>query len=71
VYGTGIGDGNRHNHNDLPLILAGGGAGTLKPGRHTKAKQGTPLTNLYLAMLERMDVNARRIGDSTGILSNI
>tara|TARA_B110000914_G_C15474796_1_gene452524 strand:- start:656 stop:1435 length:780 start_codon:yes stop_codon:yes gene_type:complete len=71
VYGSGIGDGNRHNHNDLPLILAGGGGGTLKPGRHTRAKDGTPMTNLYLAMLERMGVNANRIGDSSGVLSNV
>lgn len=71
VYGSGIGDGNRHNHDDLPLILAGGGGGTLKPGRHTRAKEGTPMTNLYLAMLDRMGVNAKRIGDSTGVLENV
>ena len=71
AYGSGIGDGNKHSHNDLPVILAGGGQGTLKPGRHTRAEQGTPLTNLYLAMLDRMNVKARRVGDSTGILSNI
>lgn len=71
AYGSGIGDGNRHNHNDLPLILAGKGGGSLTPGRHTRAQEGTPLTNLYLAMLDRMNVKARRIGDSTGILQNI
>lgn len=71
AYGAGIADGNKHNHNDLPFILAGGGNGTLNPGRHTRAKEGTPLTNLYLAMLERMNVNARRIGDSTGVLGDV
>jgi len=71
VYGSGISDGDRHNHNDLPLILAGGGSGTLKPGRHTRATEGTPMTNLYLAMLERMGVNAQRVGDSSGVLGNI
>lgn len=71
AYGSGIGDGNRHNHDDLPLVLAGGGGGTLTPGRHTRAKQGTPLTNLYLAMLGRMNVKARRVGDSTGVLADV
>lgn len=68
VYGSCIGDGNRHNHNDLPIILAGGGAGKLKTNRHIKADSGTPLTNLYLSLLENMDVSAKRIGDSTGVL---
>ncbi|MBK1855918.1 DUF1552 domain-containing protein [Verrucomicrobiaceae bacterium 5K15] len=71
VYGSGIGDGNRHNHNDLPLILAGGGGGSLNPGRYHRVKEGTPMTNLYLAMLERMNVNARRVGDSSGVLQGI
>jgi len=71
VYGSGIADGNKHNHNDLPLILAGGGSGSLTPGRYTRAKKGTPMTNLHLAMLERMNVKARRIGDSNGTLSGI
>ena len=71
VYGSGIADGNRHTHNNLPLILAGGGRGTLQPGRHTLAEKGTPMTNLYLSMLERMQVKARRIGDSNGMLTNI
>ncbi|MCP5536357.1 MAG: DUF1552 domain-containing protein [Akkermansiaceae bacterium] len=71
VYGSGIGDGNRHNHTDLPLILAGGGGGSLKPGRHTRAKEGTPMTNLYLAMLERMGVDAKRVGDSSGVLNDV
>ncbi|MGJ8656163.1 MAG: DUF1552 domain-containing protein [Akkermansiaceae bacterium] len=71
VYGSSIGDGNKHNHNDLPIILAGGGAGTLTPGRHIQAPQGTPMTNLYLSLLERMDVSAKRIGDSNGQLDMI
>lgn len=71
VYGSSIADGNRHNHDDLPIILAGGGAGKLTPGRHIKAPQGTPMTNLYLSLLERMDVSAKRIGDSNGQLDII
>lgn len=71
LYGSGIGDGNRHNHNDLPLILAGGGGGSFKRGRHVRVAEGTPVTNLHLAMLERMGVDARRVGDSTGVLRDL
>lgn len=71
VYGSSISDGNRHNHENLPVILAGGGAGTLTPGRHIHAPAGTPMTNLYLSLLDRMDVSAKRIGDSNGKLDLI
>jgi hypothetical protein len=71
VYGSGISDGNRHNHNDLPVLLAGGGAGTITPGRHVKYDRDVPMTNLYLSMLDRLGVPAQRIGDSTGKLENI
>ena len=71
VYGGGIGDGNRHNHNDLPLILAGGGGGTLKQGRVIQAPKGTPMTNLYLSLLDRMKVSAEKIGDSSGKFEQI
>lgn len=71
VYGGGIGDGNRHNHDNLPVILAGHGNGTLNPGRHIDIGAETPMTNLYLAMCERMGVKAERIGDSTGVLDGI
>ncbi|MGE3312368.1 MAG: DUF1552 domain-containing protein [Limisphaerales bacterium] len=71
VYGGGIGDGNRHNHDELPVVLAGGGGGTLSPGRHVKLRESTPMTNLYVAMLDRMGVQAERVGDSTGRLEEI
>lgn len=71
VYSSSIADGNRHNHDDLPVILAGGGSGTLTPGRLIKAPEGTPMTNLYLSLLDRMDVSAERIGDSNGKLEII
>ena len=71
VYGSGISDGNAHNHNDLPVLLAGRGGGTLAPGRHARFAQDTPMTNLYLSMLERMGVEAERLGDSTGRLQNL
>ena len=71
VYGSAIGDGNRHNHDELPVVLAGDGGGTLNPGRHVKLKAPTPMTNLYMAMLERVGVQAERVGDSTGVLEDV
>jgi hypothetical protein len=70
VYGSGIGDGNRHNHDDLPILLAGKGGGTIETGRHMvfPKRADTPLMDLYLALLERMGAPARRFGDSTGVL---
>jgi len=67
VYGGGIADGNRHNHDDLPVLLAGKGNNSLKPGRLIEAPKGTPMTNLYLSLLDRMGAKAQRIGDSTGV----
>jgi hypothetical protein len=71
VYGGAIGDGNRHNHDDLPILLAGQGGGTLHPGRHVRLDKEIPMTNLYLSMLDRLGVPAERIGDSTGKLDQI
>ena len=71
VYGSGIGDGNRHNHNDLPVLLAGHGGGSLQPGRHVKFERDTPMANLYLSMMERVGAPTERLGDSTGLLKNI
>ena len=71
VYGGAIGDGNRHNHDNLPILLAGQGGGTLTPGRHVKLGKETPMTNLYLSMLDRMGVAAQRVGDSTGKLADV
>jgi len=71
VYGGAIGDGNRHNHDNLPILLAGRGSGALTTGRHLKLDKETPMTNLYLAMLDRMGVKAERVGDSTGRLDSV
>lgn len=70
VYGSGIGDGDRHNHDDLPVLLVGGGGGTIQGGRHLvfDKKTDTPLMNLYLALFERMGAGTARFGDSTGVL---
>jgi hypothetical protein len=71
VYGSGISDGNAHNHNDLPVLLAGRASGAFTTGRHVRYAKDTPMTNLYLSMLERMGVEADRLGDSTGKLQNL
>jgi hypothetical protein len=68
VYGSAIADGNAHSHHDLPLLVAGRGDGQLKPGRHIEYPKGTPMTNLYLSLLERVNVPTERLGDSTGQL---
>jgi hypothetical protein len=71
VYGCAIGDGNKHNHDELPIVLAGGGGGSLQSGRHVSYAQPVPMTNLYTAMLDRMGVQAERVGDSTGRLEDL
>jgi hypothetical protein len=71
VYGSGLGDGNRHTHDELPILLAGRGDGSLKPGRHIVYKRGTPMTNLYLTLLDRMGVQPEKIGDSTGKVEHL
>jgi hypothetical protein len=71
VYGSGNADGNRHTHVNLPILLAGGGGGSLKPGRYVKVG-GKPTTNLFLSMADRMGVSGlERFGDSTGRVSAI
>ncbi len=71
VYGSGNADGNRHTHANLPLVLAGGGGGTLTPGQYTQFK-GKPATNLFLSLADRMGLrNVERFGDSTGRLGNV
>lgn len=71
AYGSGNSDGNAHNHDNLPVLLAGGGCGTLKPGRHVRFPNETPLNNLWLSMLNRMEVQIDELGDSTGGLPNL
>ncbi|MBM3881359.1 MAG: DUF1552 domain-containing protein [Verrucomicrobia bacterium] len=71
VYGSGISDGNRHNHDELPVLLAGRGAGRLQAGRHVRFPRNTPMTNLYLSLLDRMGISVDRLGDSTGPLMGI
>lgn len=69
VYGSAISDGDRHNHDDLPVLLCGGGGG-LRPGQHLTVEP-TPMNNLHLALLDRMEVRVPALGDGTGRLAGI
>ena len=71
AYGSAIADPNRHAHDDLPIILAGRGGGTITPGRFIRYQRETPLNNLWLAMLERFGAPASKIGDSTGVIEGL
>lgn len=69
MFGSSFSDGNRHDPNNLPVILAGGGGGRLKTGRHIASPKGTPLCNLYVPMLDCMGAPVDSFGDSTGSLT--
>lgn len=69
VYGSGIADGDRHTHSDLPVLLVGG-VGGFKMGRHVRYDD-TPMTNLYLTVLDRVGVRPETIGDSTGMVEHL
>ena len=70
-YGSAISDGDRHNNENLPVVLAGGGNGTLDTGRHVKVNAETPMCNLFMSMLQRFGTPVDYIGDSTGILNEL
>lgn len=71
VYGCGNSDGNRHTHHNLPIVLAGGGGGTLQPGRYTQLG-GVPMSNLFLSLADRMGAKGvDRIGDSSGRVAGV
>ena len=71
LYGSGMSDGNRHNHHDLPALLVGGGGGTIDGGRHVRVAPDTPNTNLFLTILDRLGVPVEALGDSTGKLATL
>ncbi|HEY1172321.1 MAG TPA: DUF1552 domain-containing protein [Verrucomicrobiae bacterium] len=70
-YGSGNSDGDAHNHDDLPLLMAGRGCGTVTPGRHIVYPKETPINNLWLSMLNRMEIQTQQLGDSTGELKGL
>ena len=71
VYGSGIADGNRHTHEDLPTMIVGKAGGFLKSGRRIVYRRETPICNLYLSMMEGMGVHEEHFGDATGHLSEL
>jgi Protein of unknown function (DUF1552) len=66
VYGAGMSEGNGHVPENLPILLAGGGCGRLKSGRHIKYAKGTPLANFHLGLLDKLGVRVESHGNSTG-----
>jgi hypothetical protein len=68
LYGSGMSNSNQHDHDPLPIVVAGGASGKVKGGRHIQAASKTPLSNLLLGMLHKLDVPAESFGDSTGVV---
>jgi hypothetical protein len=69
LYGSSLSNGNGHQHDNLPLLLVGGGNGRLKGGRHLRFPDETPMTNLHLTVLDMLGVPVDKLGDSTGALN--
>ena len=69
IYGAGMSDSNAHSPNTLPILLAGGGAGQLKGGRHLRYSEDTPLANLHLALLDKLGAHIDAIGNSVAPLT--
>ena len=69
LYGSAMGDGNQHNHDPLPVVLVGGGSGKLQGGRHIRNAPKTSMSNLLLAVLDKMDIRQEKFGDSTGMMT--
>ena len=69
-YGSAISDGNRHQHHDLPIVLAGRGGG-IQTGRHLTYPNETPLNNLFLSLMHRMGSGLKHFGDSKGPLPEL
>lgn len=71
VYGSSLSDSNRHLHDNLPTLVAGGGAGAIRGGRHLRYPEGTPMTNLFVTLLDRVGAHRAQIGDSTGQIDHL
>jgi hypothetical protein len=69
VYGSCIRDGDRHDHSDLPIIMAGRAGGAVTTGRFNKLAEATPMTNFFLSLADLHGVKVERHGDSTGKMS--
>ncbi len=71
MYGSGMGNSNLHDPRNLPMLVAGGGSGRIDTGNHIRCPEGTPLSNLFLTLLNKVGVPAENIGDSTGQIQQI
>jgi hypothetical protein len=71
LYGAALADGNRHEHENLPLILAGRGGGSIMTGRHVRYPSETPMCNLLLTMVNKAGAKVQRHGDCTGLLRGL
>jgi len=69
VYGSGLGDGNQHDHADLPVLVAGGASGRHKGGKHIRTPKDTPMANLLVSVLAKMDLQEEKFGDSAGAIA--
>ena len=68
LYGSGMGNSQDHNHSELPVVLAGGASGRVKGGKHIRMESGTPISNLLVTMLDKLDVPVDGFADSNGIV---
>ena len=71
LYGSGMGNSDLHDPRDLPILVVGGGAGQIKGGRHLRYPKETPLTNLYMTVLNKVGVPVESVGDSTGRMTEL
>ena len=71
LFGAGLSNSDRHTHSPLPTVVVGGGAGTIKGGRHLVYPEGTPLTNLHVTLLDKVGVPVDKLGDSTGTFKEL
>src|SRR5206468_7192985 len=71
LYGSGMGNPNMHDHQNLPILVAGGAAGKMRGGRHITFKEPTPLANLHLTLLEKVGVRIDKFADSTGSVKEL
>ena len=71
LYGSGMGNPNVHDHTNLPILVAGGAAGSMQGGRHIKYGEPTPLANLHLTLLEKVGIHLDSFGDSQGTIDQL
>jgi hypothetical protein len=71
LYGSGMGDPDRHDHSNLPILVAGGAAGRLRGGRHLKFENPVPLSNLHVTLLNKVGVPLESFADSTGSVDDL